>query len=273
MAHTHGLTRFHGWNRPGTMQTGKAEHIRIYSAHHMESNGVIATRQELVDDGFMVDVSVAVNTIRINGVDYSVDVTYDQAYIAQTNFDNLMTRIQEVVNIVSVDIQPGRAETVTSLATEFATLFLGGTAANTFGSELLQDGGIAWQIDIVVEQKGTFRNSAQSTGFVKGATTTPATGNNGGSSSADVGAHLDGMVLYATQSDTAGGDLRIMDDADTTGAFVDGTNILTGVAGAYGGAFGDQVTVISEATATFATSQTVVIEVFASPNTQSLDLS
>lgn len=274
MAHhltTGHFTKFHGRNRQGAFQTGKTETLRLYSAHHMESNGVISTLQDLFNDSLINSVTLATGTneITINGVTYDANTDYEQAFIAQRNFDNLLFKIHEVVNVVSVDVQAGIAETVTSLSAEFASLFLGRTAANTFGTELIQDGGFAWQIDIVVEQKGAFANTPGSVGFVRGEPSLPSAANNGGSTLVDVANHLEGTVLYATQSDTAGGDLRVMVDANTTGAFAPGINILTGVAGVFGGAFGDQVTFITQENVTFATSQTVVIELSVAADLQS----
>ena len=53
MVHSHGQVKFHGPTQPGTFQTGKAEVITFWSAHHIEETGVVSTRQELVDDGIM----------------------------------------------------------------------------------------------------------------------------------------------------------------------------------------------------------------------------
>lgn len=257
MAHTHGQTKFHGPTQPGSFQTGKAEIIKFWTVHHIAETGVIARRQELVDDGILANVSVAVNNITIGGVVYALDANYDSALAAQHNFNNLIAHFGTLANVVS--IKTSGLATGTSPTVDFQNVFLG-VGADTFGTEVLQALAIVWQVEVVLEQKGTLHNAGGQPGFVKGDPSIGVTGDNFGSSVADVENFLDGVILFATGALAIGGDLESMVDVDTTGAFADGTNIATGVAGAFAGATGDQVTMISNQIGTAGTSQSVVVD-------------
>ena len=267
MVHSHGQVKFHGPTQPGTFQTGKAEVIKFWSAHHIEETGVLATRQELVDDGILANVSVAVNNIRIGGVDYALDANYDSALAAQHNFNNIAAAFGTVANVVSLKITPGLA-TGTSLTVDFQNVFLG-VGADTFGTQVLEATALAWSVEVVLEQKGVLHNSAGTGGFVRGETSVGATADNFGSSVADVENFLEGTILYATGLLAIGGDNESMVDADTTGAFVDGFNITTGLATAFAaGVIGDQVAIITAQNAAHGTSQTIIAE----PNYVAQDL-
>lgn len=259
MVHSHGQVKFHGPTQPGTFQTGKAEIIKFWTVHHIEETGVIATRQELVDDGIMANVSVAVNNINIGGVDYVLDANYDSALSAQHNFNNVAAHFGTIANVVSLKITPGLA-TGTSATVDFQNVFLG-VGADTFGTQVLEANALVWSVEVVLEQKGVLHNSAGTPGFVRGDPSIGATGDNFGSSVLDVENFLEGMVLYATGLLAIGGDNENMVDADTTRAFVDGFNIATGVSGAFAaGDEGAQVVAVTNIHASAGTSQTIVVD-------------
>lgn len=262
MVHTHGQTKFHGPTQPGTFQTGRAEIIKFWSAHHIEETGVISTRQNLVDDGLLATTDLTANAIVIAGVTYAIDANYDSALAAQHNFLNVVAHFAQVANVVSLNITDGLA-TGTSPTADFANVFLG-VGADTFGTELIETNGLIWSCAVVLEQKGILHNSGGTAAFVKGEPSIGATGGNFGSTVADVEEFLNEVILYQTGLLAIGGDLENMADADTTGAFLDGVNITNGVAGAFGGAIGDQVSGITNFIGVLGdrqgTSQTLVVD-------------
>lgn len=259
MVHTHGQVKFHGPTQPGTFQTGKAEVITFWSAHHFEETGVLSTRDELVDDGILATNDLTANSIVIAGVTYALDDNYDSALAAQHNFMNLTNHFASVATVVSVRVGPGVAST-TDIFVDFANLFLG-VGTDTFGDDLVDATGLAWYVEIVLEQKGTLFNSAGTTGFVKGEPSIGATGDNFGSSVADVEEFLNGLVLYSTGVLAIGGDNETMVFADLAGTkFTDGFNIADGTATAFSaGNVGDQVFAITNADADEVTSATIVV--------------
>ena len=278
MVNTHGQTKFHGHNRDGAFQTGKHEVIRVYSAHETRQTGVISRRQELVDAGLIATTDLTLNAIEIQGVTYAVDARYDEALVAQRNLDNLIAAFSQFAAPVSVFVWDGRATTLTIGATqnlnvEFESLFTGLTAANTFGTQMLEVGGIAWEIDFVFEQKGIFQNITGTAGFVRGEPSISASADNFGSDPAAVEALLDGTLQYLGAAIAAAipGDQESMVDADTTAAFVDGVNLVTGLDDTFSGIVtGEQVSIVSATNAAAGTSQTVVVEVVGvAPDTQS----
>ena len=272
MVNTYGQTQFHGHVRDGAFQTGKHEVIRVYTAHETRQTGVIARRQDLVDDGLLATTDLTANSIEIQDVTYAVDARYDEALVAQKNFDNLVAAFSQFAAPVSVFVWDGRATTITNLTVEFASTFLGLTAANTFGTELIQANGIGWEVDFVFEQKGVFQNIPGTAGFVRGEPSISDAADNFGSDPFAIEALLDGTLMYAGAAIGAAipGDLESMVDADTSALFVDGVNFVTGVDGAFAGATGDQVSIVAAGNAVDGTSQTVVIEVVGvAPDTQS----
>ena len=277
MAHTHGQTKFHGHNRDGAFQTGRHEVIRVYTAHETRQTGVLARRDELVDDGILATNDLTANAIVIQDVTYAVDARYDEALVAQRNLDNLIAAFSQFATPVSVFAWDGRPTTLvigaaSNLNVEFVSEFLGLTAANTFGTEMLEAGGIAWEVDFVFEQKGVFQNIPGTAGFVRGEPSISDSADNFGSDPAAVEALLDGTAMYvgAAIGATIPGDLESMTDADTSALFVDGINFVTGVAGAFADTTGDEVSIVAAGNAVDGTSQTVVIEVVGvAPDTQS----
>jgi hypothetical protein len=248
------------YNKNGAFQTGKGEVVHIWSAHHVEATGVTLRRSELVADGLLPSATLSgTNSITIKGVTYTADAAYDQALLAQVNLDNLVAAFARFGNPVYVNVSAGIATTASPTA-DTAGVLVGG--ADLLGTELVEANGLVWEVELAFEQKGLFVTGAK--GDV-----TIGTGDHYGSSVADVHAVLEGTVMYVTGLLANGGDLENMVDADAAAAFVDGTNYVTEVAGAFAGAQGDEVSVVSAGNAAQATSQTVVVEVQVAPNLQS----
>lgn len=259
MAHTHGQVKFHGPTQPGTFQTGKAEIIKFWSAHHFEETGVLATRDELVDDGLLPTNDLTANSIEIGGTTYSVDANYDSAFVAQHNFNALIKHFATIANVVSINITSALASG-TSLASDFANVYLG-VGADTFGSEVVFSNGLAWSVAIVLEQKGILHNSAGSGNFVRGMPSIGSTAGNFGTTVADVEAFLEGLVLHATGALAIGGDLENMDDVENQPTFT-GINIVTGTNEAWqgSGSVGAYVTMITNGNGDAGTSQSVLVD-------------
>lgn len=262
------VLKFNGFNQDGSFQTGTGEIVRVYSAHQIGATGVLATRAELVADGLLPTTDLTANSITINGVTYALDANYDAALVAQRNLDNMIAAFAVYANPVQVNVTAGLA-TGTSLTVDFANVFLGGTAANTMGTELIQANGLGWTLDLAFEQKGMFADTPGTGTFVKGDPSLGASADNWGSSAGDIEAILEGVTVYAGGAIAILGDLETAVDIDTTAAFADGVNLATGVAGAFAGATGDQMSVVTAGNAATATSQSVVVEVDVAPNIQS----
>ena len=252
MAHhltTGRFTKFHGHNRDGSFQTGKGEHVRLWTIHEIRHTGVISTRQELVDAGYLglgptpVTLSAA-NPITIQGTEYITNLAYDDALFSQTNLDAFIQRFDELGTIVDV-VVTAAVNTATNPNVDFTNPFLGG--ADTFGSQITDDGDI-WQLDVRFEQKGMFTNVPGSAGFVRGEPSIALAADNFGSSVADIHELLEDLALTTTTDDATNVDNTT--ETNTEGRPDAGPQVS-----------GSLTTGVSAAQADEATGQSIVLEV------------
>ncbi len=247
------VTKIYGHNHDGSFQSGKGEHVRLWTVHEIRATGVLATRADLLADGLVTSATLsATNSITFQGVEYTVDATYDDALWSQMNLSSIMAAFEPFGNIVDVSVTAA-VNTGTSPTSDFASVFLAG--ADNFGTEISVDGDV-WQLDIRFEQKGLFHNAGGETGFVKGEPSIGLAVDNYGSSIADIHVLLEELDLITTTDDNVNVDNTV--DTNTTGRPDNAPN-----------AIGDPVQMVSAGSADEATSQSVVIETFTAPDLQS----
>ena len=271
MAHhltTGRFTKFHGHNQDGAFQTGKGEVVHLWLAHELDQTGVISSRQELADASLLSGPTPltlsAANNININGVNYTTNVAYDQAYIAQTNLDALIERFSQFAAPVDIFVSDGIVQSGTDNTTPAfgtVTTMIGGV--DQLGTLLAQAAGLVWKVELTFEQKGAFvrvPNLDQAT-FVRGEPSIAVTADNFGSSAQDIHDLLEGTVMYLGGLLAVGGDSENMVDIDSAVAYEDAANFITGVTQAFGTAIGDQGYIVTNNDAQEATGQSVVVEV------------
>ena len=279
MAHhltTGRFTKFHCNNKYGSFQTGKGEHVHLWLAHEVDQTGVVSSRQELVDAGFIATTDLTANAIEINGVNYAVDIVYDQAYIAQTNLDNLIERFSQFAAPVDIFVSDGIVQAGASNNTPtLGTVNTNIGGVDLLGTELAEAAGLVWKVELIFEQKGAFvrvPNLDQAT-FVRGEPSIAVTADNFGSSVQDIHDLLEGTVMYLGGLRAAGGDSENVVDMDTSALFFDGTdtgtNLITLVTGAFAGGLGDEAYIVTNNDPDEATSQSVVVEVIVKGDLQS----
>lgn len=247
------VTKIYGHNKDGSFQSGIGEHIRLWTIHEIRATGVLATRADLLADGLVTSATLAANnSIEFQGVTYTADLAYDDALYSQRNLDAIMAAFAPFGNIVDVSVTAA-VNTTANPTTDFASVFLAGS--DNFGSQISIDGDV-WQLDVRFEQKGMFHNSATNAGFTKGEPSLGVSADNYGSSIADIHAVLALTVMTGTTADNVNVDNTL--DTNTEGR-PDANPVVSG----------SSVQMVSASSVDQATTQSVVLEVFAAPDLQS----
>lgn len=126
------------------------EYVYVYTAFEMASTGVDFTRAELVAKEALDSATLsATNSIFIDGVEYTADATYDNAYWTQQNLLTVWRKINDQSTAIAVNV--ARVETALTLD---AAVLTGTTTA--FGSDMDSDAAADyWYAVFVIESVGT----------------------------------------------------------------------------------------------------------------------
>lgn len=125
------IPKLGGYSQAGDFDIN-TDYLTVYTPVVIGQTGVTVTRAELVTLGLLASATLGVgNPITINGVTYTVDATYDDAYRKQKNLDQLLAAVEAKVTVLG--FSAGRV--TAALGTTFdAGLFPGGTT--TAGSNI-----------------------------------------------------------------------------------------------------------------------------------------
>lgn len=126
------------------------EYVYVYTAFEMASTGVDFTRAELVTKEAIETATLsATNNIFIDGVEYTDDATYDNAYWTQANLLTVWNKVNDQSTAIAVNV--ARVQTALTLDVNVLT----GTAV-TFGTDMDSDAAADyWYAVFIIESQDT----------------------------------------------------------------------------------------------------------------------
>lgn len=126
------------------------EYVYVYTAFEMASTGVNFTRAQLVEKAALDSATLSgTNSIFIDGVEYTSDATYDNAYWTQQNLLTVWRKLNDQSTAIALSV--ASVDTAVTLDNNR----LPGTAT-TFGTDMDTDTtGTFWYAIFAVESVGT----------------------------------------------------------------------------------------------------------------------
>lgn len=217
-------TSVHGFKRSDEFLTGEMQFCSIYTVFAIDVTGVKLTRQELVDGGWLTDVTLAAgNPITLfnpsTGADvtYTANAVYDNAHFQQANLDRLLGVVDDRAAPIIIQFPLNAASTTSptaAIVTDFAGTEL--VAVNSFGTDITESTALVWAFAMATEHNLTFDNLA---------------------------ADLDGLLLWVTDSpdvveaitDSEGGAVVLGDTATVFTATAATNNLIVTTATSFAG--------------------------------------
>lgn len=134
-----------------------SQYIYVYTGFEMVSTGVKHTRQQLVDMGVLTSATLsASNSITLDGVTYTANATYDNAYWTNQNFQRVYRAVAKRCTIIAasvgnVNVSGDAMNTIRLPGVTAGAVTAGTASASAFGSDMVDDAEGVWYAAFIVE--------------------------------------------------------------------------------------------------------------------------
>lgn len=184
----------------------EVEYVYVYTAFECVSTGVEETRAALLTDNVLVSATLsATNNVVIDGVDYLVDGTYDNALWTNLNFNRMARFIRENSTIMAHASFRVPGDAATQLD---AVRISGGTdTAGEFGTNMIDVDDGFWLNVFVVESTETLETASDAPNGVAAITAVT----NIETDMAVVNAYFNTTLADGNNEDSMGGALSVGD--------------------------------------------------------------